>query len=65
MHTCIPYTCIPWSRWGNWHALLAEVSAALNRDIAAGTLLSTSVSFVYLLVFPVPDQVLLRETERE
>ena len=63
MHTCI--TCVGRSRWDNWHALLAEVSAALSRDIAAGTLLSTSVSFVYLLVFPVPDQVLLRETERE
>jgi predicted O-linked N-acetylglucosamine transferase (SPINDLY family) len=52
-------TCVDLCRWEGWDDLFAQVAAAISRDVARGTLLSTSISLVYLLVYPVPDEVLL------
>lgn len=53
-------TCVDLCRWEGWDDLFAQVAAAISRDVARGTLLSTSISLVYLLVYPVPDEVLLK-----
>eukprot|EP00291_Cryptomonas_curvata_P001088 CAMPEP_0172191520 /NCGR_PEP_ID=MMETSP1050-20130122/23748_1 /TAXON_ID=233186 /ORGANISM="Cryptomonas curvata, Strain CCAP979/52" /LENGTH=376 /DNA_ID=CAMNT_0012866581 /DNA_START=224 /DNA_END=1351 /DNA_ORIENTATION=- len=40
-------------------ALLEEVARRMRRDLARGSLLTTSLSLVYLLVYPIPDRLLL------
>ena len=52
-------TSVDLCRWQDWEASFAAVERAIQADVARGNLLSTSISLVYLLIYPVADEVLL------
>ncbi|KAJ1488714.1 hypothetical protein T484DRAFT_1887051, partial [Baffinella frigidus] len=52
-------TSVDLCRWNEWEVVFERLCRALRADIASGTLAGTSASMVYLMVFPIPDSLLL------
>jgi protein O-GlcNAc transferase len=61
--TCALYsyvrTSVDLCRWHDWEASFRRVESAMASDLARGSLLSSSISLVYLLIYPIADELIL------
>ena len=52
-------TSVDLCRWHDWEASFSSVESAIKSDLERGSLLSSSISLVYLLIYPISDEILL------